>query len=53
MSFIINIIVNITQININWYIYTCSRGGHRNSLVFFAATADGKSDCFISLYLLN
>ena len=32
---------------------TCSRGGHLNSLVFLAATADGKSDCLISIYLLN
>jgi hypothetical protein len=34
-------------------ILTCSRGGHLNSLVFLAATADGKSDCLISMYLLS
>ena len=30
--------------------FTCSFGGQRNSLVFFAATDDGKSDCLISMY---
>jgi hypothetical protein len=32
--------------------HTCSAGGQRNSLVILAVTAEGRSDCLISMYLL-